>query len=59
MNDDSSDDHLVNNDCFLFAPKNSERIDSSPDFNVVGHSKKGIKLLAGCKCRKRHYDRLH
>ena len=58
-NDDSSDDHLANNDHFLSAPENSERIDSNPDFSIVSHSKKGIKLLAGRKYRKRYYHRLH
>ncbi|GAY68377.1 hypothetical protein CUMW_263650 [Citrus unshiu] len=42
-NDDSFDENLANNDHFLSAPENFERINYSPDFNVVGHSKKGIK----------------
>ena len=58
-NDDSFDEHLANNDHFLSALDNSERIDYSPDFNIVGHSKKGIKLLANRKYRKRYYRRLH
>ncbi|KAH9778072.1 UDP-glycosyltransferase 83A1 [Citrus sinensis] len=44
-NDDSSDEHLANNDHFLSAPENYERIDSSPDYSVVSYSIKGIKLI--------------
>ncbi|KAH9706483.1 protein IQ-DOMAIN 31 [Citrus sinensis] len=58
-NDDSSDEHLANNEHFLFAPENSERIDLSPDFSIVGHSKKGFKLLTGRKYLKTYYHRLH
>ena len=44
-NDDSSDDHLANNDHFLYAPENSERIDSNPDFSIVSHLKKTLNYL--------------
>ena len=59
-NDDSSDEHLMNDDHFLSAPKNSERTNSSLDFSVANqHSKKRIQLLAGRKYRKKYYNRLH
>ncbi|XP_015389274.2 uncharacterized protein LOC107178506 [Citrus sinensis] len=58
-NDDSSDEHLANNEHFLSAPENSERIDLSPNFSIVGQSKKGFKLLTSRKYRKTYYHRLH
>ena len=44
-NDDSSDEYLANNEHFLFAPENYERIDFSPDFSIVGQSKKALNYL--------------
>ena len=59
-NNDSSGEHLANNDHFLFAPENFERIDFSLDFSVASqHSKRGIKLLASRKYRKKYYNHLH
>ena len=59
-NDASSDVYLENNEHFLSTLENSERIDFSPDFSIADqHSKKGIKLLAGSKYRKKYYKHLH
>ncbi|KDO50405.1 hypothetical protein CISIN_1g0075531mg, partial [Citrus sinensis] len=58
-NDDSSDEHLANNEHFLSAPENYERVDFSPDFSIADQSKKGFKLLADRKYRKSYYQRLY
>ncbi|KAL9459555.1 hypothetical protein AB3S75_002872 [Citrus x aurantiifolia] len=58
-NDDSFDEHVANNEHFLSTPENSERIDLSLDFGIVGQSKKGFKLLTGRKYCKTYYHRLH
>ena len=58
-NDDSSDEHLANNEHFSSTHENYERIDFSPDFSMAGQSKKGFKLLIGRKYRKTYYHCLH
>ncbi|KAH9805152.1 Egg cell-secreted-like protein [Citrus sinensis] len=44
-NDDSSDEHLANNEHFLSAPENYERIDLSPDFSTVESSNTLLMVL--------------